>query len=440
MKKLFQQHLSQIQLLFQQALSRCQLGGVWIYAGTEQFQFLDDQTQPFKINPYFNYVVPATSAIGSWLYLDGINKPKLYYYAPQDYWHNVEPLPNQFWCDNFEWIIITEENAIKNFIKNPQNFAYIGENTTQATELGFQSINERKLLNYLDYHRAIKTEYEIACIRQAQHTALIGHQAAKMAFFEGKSEFDINLAYLEATQQTDFDVPYQNIVAINQHSATLHYNRLDRQKPEKLLSFLLDAGTQVNGYASDLTRSYTIDPDSEFAELIQRMENYKQKIIDQIQVGYNYLSYHTQMQQNISELLQECDLVNLSANQIFDEGISRSFFPHGLGHCLGLQVHDVGGFLQNERGTHKAPPKVYPSLRCTRELRPNMVLTIEPGFYFIEMLLKPWRNSELSHKFNWTKIDYLKQYGGIRTEDNIVIRENGAENLTEQASLALKCI
>ncbi|AWX16042.1 Xaa-Pro dipeptidase [Mergibacter septicus] len=437
MKKLFQQHLDQVQQYFQQALSRCHLDGVWIHAGIEHNHFLDDQVQPFKINPYFKYFVPLTNAVESWLFVDGINKPKLYYYTPQDYWHCFESKPELFWCDCFEWIIITELSEIKNQIKDVEHFAYIGEDISLATELGFTAINQRKLLNYIDYHRAIKTEYEIACIRQAQESALVGHYAAKQAFLEGKSEFEINLAYLYATQQTDYEVPYQSIVAINQHAAILHYNRLQREPPKQSLSFLFDAGTQVNGYASDLTRTYAFDSASEFAELIQKMEKYKREIIAEMQVGYNYLSYHTQMQQNIAELLYESGLVKLSVDQIFDQGISRSFFPHGLGHCLGLQVHDVGGFLQNERGTHKAPPTIYPSLRCTRDLVPNMVLTIEPGFYFIDMLLEPWRNSALSAKFNWQQIEQFKQYGGIRTEDNIVMRETGAENLTEQAALAI---
>lgn len=104
---------------------------------------------------------------------------------------------------------------------------------------------------------------------------------------------------------------------------------------------------------------------------------------------------------------------------------------------MGIQVHDVGGFQQNARGSHKAPPEVYPSLRCTRELQENMVLTIEPGFYFIEMLLKPWKNSALSSAFNWQKIEAFKAFGGIRTEDNIVMRANGAENLTANAAATL---
>src|SRR5699024_4523029 len=152
--------------------------------------------------------------------------------------------------------------------------------------------------------------------------------------------------------------------------------------------------------------------------------------IADLRVGHNYLSYHTQLQQRIAELLAESELVKLPAQQIFDLGINRAFLPHGLGHLLGLQVHDIGGWQQNKRGAIKRPPEVYPSLRCTRELAEGMVLTIEPGFYFIDLLLQTWRQSEYASKIDWALIDVLKVFGGIRTEDNIVMRTEGAENLT----------
>ena len=136
-------------------------------------------------------------------------------------------------------------------------------------------------------------------------------------------------------------------------------------------------------------------------------------------------------------MLHQFEFVKLPADQIFEEGISRTFFPHGLGHQLGLQVHDVAGFQQNHRGTRKAPPEIYPSLRCTRDLAEGMVLTIEPGVYFIEMLLNQWKNHPLTRFFNWQKIEEFKRYGGIRTEDNIVMRAAGAENLTVKAEQAL---
>ncbi|MGY4675378.1 Xaa-Pro dipeptidase [Ursidibacter arcticus] len=434
MKTLFSQHIVRLQQIVQQALELARLDGLWIYAGAMKYHFLDDQTAPFKINPHFNYFFPDPTAEQSWIFVDGKNKPKVYFYAPQDYWHVVpNPPVSAFFADEFDWQMLTEPSQIKQYIMQPQHCAFIGDDVALAESLGFEHINPKKVLNVLHFERSIKTEFEIECIAKAQFSAIKGHLAAKDAFFAGKSEFEINLAYLQATEQSDNNVPYGNIVAINQNSAVLHYTRLDTQLPKARHSFLLDAGTTCCGYASDITRSYAYDPQSEFAQLVAQMEQFKLAIIDDLQVGINYLSYHTQMHQWISQMLREFDFVKLPAEQIFEEGISRIFFPHGLGHQLGLQVHDVAGFQQNQRGTHKAPPDIYPSLRCTRDLAEGMVLTIEPGFYFIEMLLNPWRNAPLARFFNWEKIDYFKQFGGIRTEDNVVMRTNGAENLTALA-------
>lgn len=426
-------HLASVQKSVQEALEQSRLQGLWIFAGSAARRFLDDQTVPFKINPHFNYVFPHPAAENSWLYLDGHSKPKIYFYAPQDYWHAMPSPPTEaFFASEFEWQILTDENAIRQFIC-PTHCAFIGEQEQLAQSLGFSEINPQKVLNVLHFARACKSEFEIDCLREAQKTALIGHHAAKKAFFEGKSEFEINLCYLQATAQSDCHVPYGNIVAINQNSAILHYTTLETQPPSQRHSFLLDAGTSCLGYASDITRSYAFDPNSEFAVLVARLEQCKLNSIAELAVGVNYLNYHSQMHRWIAELLAEFDFVRLPAEQIFEEGISRTFFPHGLGHLLGLQVHDVAGFQQNSRGTRKSPPDIYPSLRCTRDLQAGMVLTIEPGFYFIEMLLKVWRNHPLGRYFNWQKMDEFKKFGGIRTEDNVLIREKGAENLTAQA-------
>ena len=91
--------------------------------------------------------------------------------------------------------------------------------------------------------------------------------------------------------------------------------------------------------------------------------------------------------------------------------------------------------MQDDNGTHLAAPKMYPFLRCTRVLEPKMVLTIEPGLYFIESLLSSWRTGEFSQHFNWDRIEFFKPYGGIRIEDNIVIHANRIENMTRDLHL-----
>jgi Xaa-Pro dipeptidase len=100
---------------------------------------------------------------------------------------------------------------------------------------------------------------------------------------------------------------------------------------------------------------------------------------------------------------------------------------------LGIQVHDVAGFMENENGTAIDPPSGHPYLRLTRVLEEDMVLTIEPGLYFIDMLLDNLRGTPAETLVEWSAVDELRPFGGIRIEDNIRVLADGHENLTRDA-------
>jgi len=437
---LYKDHISVLQQRAQQVLARFKLDAMLIHSGELLTVFLDDHSYPFKVNPQFKAWVPVTQVPNCWLWVDGVNKPKLWFWSPVDYWHNVEPLPQSFWTDEIEIVQLKNADEIAQLLPAArQNVAYIGPVTQRATQLDIQAdrVNPQGVLDYLHYHRSYKTDYELACMRQAQKVAVLGHRAAKEAFLSGMSEFDINVAYLSATGHRDTDVPYGNIVALNEHAAVLHYTQLQQQPPEQLRSFLLDAGAEYNGYAADLTRTYAAQSDSLFAELVNDLNSEELALIDTLKAGVRYTEYHEQMHQRIARLLLKHQLVKgLSEEAMVKENLTGPFLPHGLGHPLGLQVHDVAGFMQDDRGTHLAAPQQYPYLRCTRVLEPRMVLTIEPGLYFIDSLLAPWREGKYSQYFDWERIDSLKPYGGIRIEDNVVIYDNRVENMTRDLNLA----
>ncbi|HKS32409.1 MAG TPA: Xaa-Pro dipeptidase, partial [Enterobacteriaceae bacterium] len=357
-----------------------------------------------------------------------------------DYWHNVEPLPESFWTDEIDVIALPKADGIGSLLPAARdNIAYIGPVPERALGLGIaaSNINPKGPIDYLHYYRAYKTDYELACMREAQKTAVIGHRAAHEAFLSGMSEFDINLAYLTATGHRDTDVPYGNIVALNEHASVLHYTKLDQRAPSEIRSFLLDAGAEYNGYAADLTRTWAASGDNDYAALIKDVNEEQLALIATMKAGVNYVEYHIQFHQRIAKLLRRHQIVtDMSEEAMVEQDLTGPFMPHGIGHPLGLQVHDVAGFMQDDTGTHLAAPSKYPYLRCTRVVQPRMVLTIEPGIYFIESLLAPWRDGAFSKHFNWQKIDALKPFGGIRIEDNVVIHENSVENMTRDLKLA----
>jgi len=127
----------------------------------------------------------------------------------------------------------------------------------------------------------------------------------------------------------------------------------------------------------------------------------------------------------------------MSAESAVESGVASAFFPHGLGHYIGLQVHDVAGFQGDESGGWIERPAGHPYLRLTRTIEAGQVMTIEPGIYFIDMLLAELKNKPASSDVNWSKVDSFRKYGGIRIEDDVVCTAAEPENLTRDAFAAL---
>ena len=117
-------------------------------------------------------------------------------------------------------------------------------------------------------------------------------------------------------------------------------------------------------------------------------------------------------------------------------GVTSAFFPHGLGHLIGLQVHDVGGHMGDEKGTILDPPSGHPFLRLTRDLEADMVLTVEPGLYAIDLLLDRLYGTPAENHVVWKEVEWLRPFGGIRIEDNVRVTAEGCENLTRDALAA----
>jgi Xaa-Pro dipeptidase len=131
-------------------------------------------------------------------------------------------------------------------------------------------------------------------------------------------------------------------------------------------------------------------------------------------------------------VLEQFRLVAMSPQAMVESGVSGYFMPHGLGHFLGVQVHDVAGKVSPE-GEAMPPPEAYPALRLTRELASGNVVTIEPGLYFIPSLLERLKGSQEGQAVNWDRVDALSIYGGIRIEDNVIVTDGAPRNLTRSA-------
>ncbi|MCB1636022.1 MAG: M24 family metallopeptidase, partial [Xanthomonadales bacterium] len=238
-------------------------------------------------------------------------------------------------------------------------------------------------------------------------------------------------------QQADVDLPYSNIIALNEHAAVLHYHGLDRAPVAQSRSFLIDAGASCHGYASDITRTYASD-DGAFAELVAGVERVQQSLCSQVRAGVDYRQLHLDCHQQLAGVLRDAGVLRIAAEEAVERGVSGTFFPHGLGHLIGLQVHEVGGFQADELGRSEIPkPAGHPWLRLTRTLQENFVVTIEPGVYFIPMLLEQLRAGPHADTVDWSAVERFLPYGGIRIEDDVRVTDGDPENLTRDAFAAL---
>ena len=433
--RLYADHLAVLHQRTAEALARGGFDHLVIPSGTLLYQAFDDRDYPYAVNPHFKHWLPVTRAPGSWLVVTPGAKPKLLYLQPFDYWHVVPQAPSGYWVDHFDIVVIrTPEAALPHLPATAARCAIVGEAQSALGE--FAPNNPAPVLDYLHYHRAYKTPYEIEMMRRASARGVRGHRAAERAFRAGASEFGIHLAYCQAAGQDAMELPYSNIVALDEHAAILHYTDRDRVPPKPARSFLIDAGASHEGYACDITRTYAWDTGSEFQRLIDAVDAAQQRMCDQVRAGHDYRRLHLDAHLMLAGVLREFGILRMSPEAALETGVSSAFFPHGIGHGIGLQVHDVAGFAESDRGGSIPKPDGHPYLRLTRTLEPGMVVTIEPGIYFIDMLLDPLRDSPHADAIDWARIAEFRPYGGIRIEDDVVCTDGEPINLTREAFAA----
>ncbi|TQV72102.1 Xaa-Pro dipeptidase [Aliikangiella marina] len=434
---LYGEHLADLLARHRQIMQRHDIEYLVVPSGTPIRVYQDDMDYPFKSSFLFRTYVPLTELPHSYLVIGLTGKPQLIYFQPEDYWHTPPSDPEGIWPQHFDIEVVSQlTQALALLPKDAETVAILGEQT-EATENYLRAkLNPLEVINAIYWQRAYKSDYEIACLLKANQLAAHSHKVAEESFRAGKSEQQIHLAYVEASGMMEHQMPYGNIVALNEHAAILHYQECQSKVPATMRSFLIDAGVSFNGYHSDITRTYSFEQ-NEFAELIAAMDEMQLNCIASIETGQQYLDLHIAAHQQIAHLLKQFNFVDMSPESMVESGVTATFFPHGLGHLIGLQVHDVGGQFADQTGAINSPPSAHPFLRSTRNMEPRMAFTIEPGLYFIDMLLKQLKATEHAKSVNWERVESFKPFGGIRIEDDIVVQENGVLNLTREAFAAL---
>jgi Xaa-Pro dipeptidase len=429
---IYARHVEDRKSQYDRILSELGYDCLLIHSGRPEVRLFDDQHPPFRAHAPFAAWVPQPFAVDGLLELRPGHRPRLWFCQPDDFWHLAPEAPAEWWADSLDIEVVTEPKAWHERFSGSRALAVLGRKRDLGALVESADLNPPELLRRVDELRTVKTAWERECIAQANRTAARAHIAASRTFYEGGSELDIHLSYLAAAGQDQDHLPYNSIVALNEHAAVLHYQYRSPQPPKSRRSFLIDAGADFCGYAADVTRTWAASESGLFGELIESLDRLQSKLCNAMRAGRSYVDLHRQAHLGVAGLLEQIELVRAPPDQIVESGVSGYFLPHGLGHFLGAQVHDVAG-KQSPEGKPLSPPEEFPALRLTRTLQVGNVVTVEPGLYFIPVLLEQLRASRHASWVDWAAIDKLIPYGGIRIEDNVLVTEGESVNFTRQA-------
>lgn len=432
--RLYPAHVRGLQLAYEAALAAHGFDAVVIHGGVAKKRSdFDDQWWPLRATPHFLHWVALTEP-GAVLVVRAGRRPTLLRVTTVDFWEHAVAPESEHFVEHFEHVGLASADDAKQHLPTGR-VAFIGDDVATAARWGVEAVNPAALAAALDALRVFKTPYERACLAEANRRAAAGHEALRRAFFAGAaSELELHLAYLAATRQDDPETPYKNIVAYDTNAATLHHVAYARRAPGNggPKTLLLDAGATCLGYCSDITRTWVRDggdaTSAAFRGLVEGVESLQQRLCDAVTVGMPYEALHDRAHDEVGALLAATGVVTCSGPEAVSAGVTRAFFPHGLGHSLGLQTHDVGCALLKPRADN-------PFLRNTRVIEAGQVFTIEPGLYFIDALLRPLREGAGAGRVDWKLVDALAPFGGIRIEDDLVVTGTapgggGVDNLT----------
>ena len=330
-------------------------------------------------------------------------------------------------------------------IENKKNVMYPpqfrAENKIQISELLNMPINqiEKKssvnLINAIIKQRSIKTEEEINEIKKAIEITNLMHVQAMQSTKPGKYEYEIVAEMEKIIRAKSVGLAYPIIFTKN--GQVLHNFLYDNKIKDKDL-LLNDSGANSPlHYASDITRTFPANGkfsnrQKEIYTIVQEMQ---ETVIKQLKPGVSFKEMHKLSAYIGIRGLKELGLLKGSSEEALEKGVYGLFYPHGLGHMLGLDVHDMEALGEDMVGYDEKIKREaefgITFLRLGKNLESGFCITVEPGIYFIPELFKQWKKEKkLSHLINYHAFEKYMDFGGIRIEDNIWIKKNKAENLS----------
>lgn len=384
----------------------------------------------------------------NFLYLTGVNEPdfhliiepasNIYYlFAPKretqyavwnGYVRPLEEYKEMYQPDYIRYD--TEIEDVLKQLKPDKVYCLDIDQAVDINKIGYKT-NIETLSDALVYCRTIKSDWELEQMRYAGKITSQAHKEVMKVIKPGMYEYELKAVFdyyhikHGLTQEA-----YTGIFGGGKNSAILHYvDNNDQLKDGDL--FLTDAGYEYRGYAHDVTRTYPAN--GKFtplqADLYEAVLQAHKQCIEASKPGIQMEELHMMAAKIMMQGMLNMGLIKGNLDEIMDKNIFALFFPHGLGHFLGLDTHDVGGY---PKGVDHIDRPGIKYLRVRRKMEPGMVITIEPGLYMVPALLKPaLKNADQARYLNAEQLEKMFDFGGIRIEDNIVITEDGYKDLTD---------
>jgi len=284
--------------------------------------------------------------------------------------------------------------------------------------------------------RRPKDEVELDRMRRAAAATAAGFAAIQPLIRAGATERGLQVELEAEFARAGGDRnAFDTIVGTGPNSGVLHFvpgRRVAREGE----NVLVDAGAEVGRYACDVTRTYRAGSrEGFFRDLYQVVLNAQVRAIERCRPGVEWRDVHMGAARDMAEGLVALGILRGAPDALVEQDAHALFFPHGLGHAVGLGVRDAGGYLP---GRERSKRFGLSFLRCDYPLQPGFTMTVEPGLYFIPALLKdPARRARYRDAVDWARVDGLLGFGGIRIEDDVLVTEGAPEVLTAAIPKAL---
>lgn len=393
----------------------------------------NDEAAPFRQRRYFYYLTGCELPDSYYTYDVATDKSTLYIppIEPDDVIWSGLPLSPQEALEKYDIDTVTTADKLPSHLSqaNLPIWAIGNQISPETASLTLPSQDLTLLKEAIEECRVIKDDYEVALTRKANMVSTIAHTAVLKATKQAKNERELEAIFLERCVANGCrEQAYHGIVASGRAAATLHYVKND-QPLEGKLNLLLDASGQYDCYASDITRTFPISGEfsPESRAIYDIVLTMQKKCIEALKEGVVWDDVHILAHKIAIDGLLKLGILKGDAKEILEKRTSVAFFPHGLGHYLGMDTHDTGG-----HANYADKDSMFRYLRVRGKLRAGSIITVEPGIYFCNFIIEPYLQDEQHARFIDEKV--LEKYwdvGGVRIEDDILITKDGYINLTD---------